>query len=154
VSGKKPSDSIGFSGESKVASTVRALQLSLNDRADVPVLGRFLEGAALLGELLVLLYAGVVGFVAAGITASFYRWITSEPARFGLFGQTAAGMVTTFVFCALTGPVIVMDHAIRSRKVEKSPLGWFAVGTLVAALWSCCLGLVVLEVVLSIRGTA
>jgi hypothetical protein len=105
------------------------------------------------GELLVLLYAGVVGFVAAGITASFYRWITSEPARFGLFGQTALGMITTFLFCALTGPVIVMDHAIRSRKIEKSPLRWFAAGTLVAALWSCCLGLVVLDLVLSIRGS-
>jgi len=108
-------------------------------------------GATVGGELIVLLYACVVGFVAAGITSSFYRLMTSEQAAFRALGEGALAMVTTFIFCALSGPVIVMDHAIRTRKIERQPLRWFAVGALVAALWSCCLGLVVLEVVLSVR---
>lgn len=105
----------------------------------------------MLRDLLLLVYAGAVGFVAAGIAASFYRLVTSEPARLGLSGETAISLLTTFAFCALTGPVIVMDHALRTRKVERAPLGWLAAGTLIAGLWSCCLGIIVLELVLSLR---
>lgn len=105
----------------------------------------------MLRELAVLLYAGVVGFVAAGITGSFYRLITAEPPRFGAFGNGVLGTVTTFIFGALTGPVIVLDTAMRYRKVERMPLRWLAVGALIAVLWSCCLGIVVLELMLTLR---
>jgi len=104
------------------------------------------------GDLIVLGYAGAVGFVAAGITSSFYRMITAEPARFGFFGETALALVTTVVFCALTGPVIIMERAIVARRLERSPIRWFAMGTLIAAIWSCCLGLLVLEIVLAVQG--
>src|SRR6184192_722818 len=37
-------------------------------------------------EALLLLYCTVVGYVASGITASFFRLITAQPARFGSLG--------------------------------------------------------------------
>ena len=102
-------------------------------------------------DLLLLAYAVAVGFVAAGITASFYKMLTSEPAAFRLLGASALAWVTTFAFCALTGPVIVIDYAIKSRRVDRLPFGWVAAGVAMAALWSCCVGIIVLEVVLSLR---
>ena len=105
----------------------------------------------MLHELLLLLYCVAVGFAAAGIAASFYKLVTAEPARFGLLGETVFGLATSFVFCALTGPVIVVDFAIRNRRVDKMPIAWLMAGVGIAALWSCCLGLVVLDLVLTLR---
>lgn len=102
-------------------------------------------------DVLLLLYCAAVGFVAAGIAASFYKLVTTEPARFGLIGETVFGLATSFVFCALTGPVIVVDFAIRNRRAERMPLRWLFAGMSIAALWSCCLGLVVLELILTLR---
>jgi hypothetical protein len=102
-------------------------------------------------EFLILLYAIAIGFVAAGITASFYKMVSSEPARFMLFGQSVIAWVTTFAFCALTGPVIVVDMALRRVRDEKLPLGWLAAGVGVAAMWSCCVGIIMLELVLAVR---
>ena len=70
------------------------------------------------------LYCAAVGFVAAGIAASFYKLVTTEPARFGLIGETVSACHQFFVFCALTGPVIVVDFAIRNRGAERMPLRW------------------------------
>jgi hypothetical protein len=102
-------------------------------------------------DLLLLLYCVAVGFVAAGVAASFYRLVTAEPARFGIIGESVFGLATSFIFCAVTGPVIVVDFAIRNRRDERVSLGWLIAGVGVAALWSCCLGLVVLELVLALR---
>jgi hypothetical protein len=105
----------------------------------------------MLRDILLLLYCAALGFVAAGITASFYKLMTAEPARFGLVGESAFALATSFVFCALTGPVIVVDFALRNRRAEHMPVRWLMAGVGIAALWSCCLGLVVLQLVLTLR---
>jgi uncharacterized protein DUF6949 len=102
-------------------------------------------------DVLLLLYCGAVGFVAAGIAASFYKLVSGEPARFSLFGGTILGLATSFLFCALTGPVIVSGYAIRSRSTELGPAALLLVGIGIAALWSCCLGIVVLQLILPLR---
>jgi len=58
-------------------------------------------------DVLLLLYCGAVGFVAAGIAASFYKLVSGKPAQFGPFGGTIFGLATSFLFGALTGPAIV-----------------------------------------------
>jgi hypothetical protein len=100
---------------------------------------------------MLLLYCAAVGFVAAGIAASFYKLVTTERARFALLGETAFALATTFVFCALTGPVVLVDFAIRTRRAERLPVRWLLAGVCIAALWSCCLGLLVLQLVLTLR---
>jgi len=104
-------------------------------------------------DVLLLLYCAAVGFVAAGIAASFYKLVTAERARFSIVGETVFGLATSFLFCALTGPVIVVDFAIRNRHADRVPFTWLLAGLSVAALWSCCLGLVVLQLILVLRDT-
>jgi cytochrome c biogenesis protein CcdA len=105
----------------------------------------------LLRDLIILGYAGTVGFVAAGIVASFYQWVTSEPARFMLLGQGVGALVTSFAFCAMTGPIIVLDHAVRLRQAERGPLSWIFAGIFVTALWSCCSGIILLSIIVAFR---
>ena len=97
-----------------------------------------------------LFYCAAVGFVAAGIAASFFKMVTSEPARFALLGQSWLGLVTTFIFCALSGPAIIMDYALRRRPWDGDALRLIAASALVAGLWSVCSGILVLQVVISI----
>jgi cytochrome c biogenesis protein CcdA len=105
----------------------------------------------LLRDLIILGYAGAVGFVAAGIAASFYQWVTSEPARFMLLGHGVPALVTSFAFCAMTGPIIVLDHAVRLRQAEKGPISWLFAGMLVTGLWSVCSGIVLLSILVLFR---
>lgn len=102
-------------------------------------------------DVIILGYAATVGFVAAGIIASFYTWMTSEPARFGLLGRGVLALATTFVFCALTGPVIIVENAFRLRRQEEGAAGWMFAGFFIAALWSSCSGILVLSLVFSLR---
>lgn len=107
----------------------------------------------MLGDLVILGYAVTVGFVAGGIVASFYQLVTSEQARFALLGSGLVATMTTIAFCALTGPVIIMDRALKARVRDKEPVGWFFGSIFVAALWSCCSGIVLLGLVLSLRNS-
>ena len=106
----------------------------------------------MLRDGLLLLYCSAIGFVSAGVAASFFKMVTSEPARFALLGQGWLGLATTFVFCGLSGPAIIMDHAIRRRLADRNAVGRLFASVLIAALWSACTGVLVLQVVLQLGG--
>lgn len=98
-----------------------------------------------------LLYCTAIGFVASGIAASFYKMMTQEPARFAMLGPGWFAAVATFLFCAVTGPAIVMDMVIQHRLSERGAVAAIAAGVGVALLWSVCSGVIVLDVVLTLR---
>ena len=99
------------------------------------------------------LYCAAVGFVAAGVAASFYKMVTHEPARFALLGRGWMALVSTFLFCAVTGPAIILDLVFKSRIADKNAVGTLVVGLLVAAIWSVCSGILVLDLVLKVRNS-
>lgn len=107
----------------------------------------------MLRDALLICYCAAIGFVAAGVTASFYKMMTQEPARFSLLGEGWLAALTTFLFCALTGPAIIVDLVIRLRFADRSAVGMFFGGLAVAVVWSVCSGIVVLEFVLSLRNS-
>ncbi len=101
----------------------------------------------MLRDGLLIIYCGAVGFVAAGIGASFYKMLTSEAARFALLGRGWLAALSTFLFFALTGPAIIMDIVVKRR----SEPGWMMAGVVVAGLWSICSGIIVLGLVVSLE---
>ena len=102
-------------------------------------------------DVLLLLYCGAVGFVAAGIAASFYTLVTAEPARFRLFSGTIPGLVTSFIFSVLTGPVVVFAYVLCNHRSARLPFLSLLAGLAIAIPWSCCLGIVVLQLILAVR---
>ena len=135
------------------AATVRGLQRGLNGavRAAATVLvWDAREGPAMLRDSLLIFYCAAVGLVAAGLAASLYKIITHESPRFRLLGEGWLAAFTTFFFFALTGPAIILELLAKIRRERAAP-GTLAVGLAVAAIWSVCSGLVVLEIVLSLR---
>jgi hypothetical protein len=113
---------------------------------------RFSAGdGSVLRDGFLLAYCAAVGFVASGVAASFYKMVTREPAQFTLLGEGWFAAFVTFLFCALTGPAIVMDLVIRNRLTEKNALPMIFAGLVIAVLWSVCSGVLVLQLVLSLR---
>jgi cytochrome c biogenesis protein CcdA len=104
-----------------------------------------------LRESLLLLYCAAVGFVAAGIAASLYKMATKEPPKFRLLGQGWVAVATTFMFCALTGPAIIVDLVLKTRFAERGAVPMALVGLVVAIVWSACSGILVLGLVLTVR---
>ena len=105
----------------------------------------------MLRDALLLSYCAAVGFVGAGVAASFYKMVTHEPARFKMLGQGWLATITTFFFCALTGPAIILDLILKTRFADRSAGATFLAGVAVALIWSVCSGILVLELVLTVR---
>ena len=98
-------------------------------------------------------YCAAVGFVSAGIAASFFKMVTREPARFALLGSGWLAATATFLFCAVSGPAIVVDLVIKNRPFSREGLATVLGGFFVAALWSVCSGMLVLDLALQLRDT-
>ncbi len=105
----------------------------------------------MLRDGLLIIYCGAMGFVAAGIAASFYKMVTLEAARFALLGKGWLATFSTFLFFAVSGPAIIMNSALKRRLSEPSSAGWLAASVVVAGLWSVCSGIIVLGLMVSLK---
>lgn len=104
-------------------------------------------------DILIFLYAGAVGFVVAGLTATAYRLVTSTPVRFGAHGSGLFSLSSAFVFGLVLGPVIIVRQAFSSVRSGDVPSSWAAAGVMVAIVWSCCLGIAILAVAEGLRNS-
>lgn len=101
-------------------------------------------------ELLLAVYLGCAGFVAAGVIASFYQLVTDRPAKFAMESETLLKIIGTVAIIVFAGPFILMRNAIRGRRIEGRPLGWLVASTTIAGMWSMCSGIVVVQFGLAI----
>jgi len=104
-----------------------------------------------MSETLVAAYATAVGFVAAGIIGSFYQLVTAQPAGFRVTDSGIAQGVLSVVLCMFAGPYILIRNAIHAQQGEKGSFAWFAGALGIAAAWSLCSGIVLLQVLLALR---
>ncbi len=107
----------------------------------------------MLFDLFVAFYIGCAGFVAAGVTGSFYQLLTDQPPRFNIDVQSYLGTIAVIGLCLMTGPVIIMRNAIRGRRIERRPLGWLVASSTIAGMWSLVSGLLVTHFALSLVST-
>lgn len=96
-------------------------------------------------QVLLYSYVMAVGFVAAGLCASFVQLMTGRPLAFEVAPQPGVLVPAAVVTRVFAGPVIIMRNAIKGLLVESRPPVWLALSTVTAALWSFFSGVVVLE---------
>ena len=99
-------------------------------------------------ELMILLYCAAVGFVAAGIISSFRQMVLADPPQFKMAGERWTVLLGSLAYFAFTGPVLVFRAVVAGRMGERRSLPWTLAGITVVGLWSVCLGLIVLQVIL------
>ena len=105
----------------------------------------------MLFQVMLAVYAAAAGFVAAGLLGSFYQLLTNEPPHFMMRADGWIASLIGVLVCIFAGPFIIMRHAIRGRRLEGRPLGWLAASAAIAAGWSLCSGIIVIEFVLVVR---
>jgi len=98
-------------------------------------------------ELFILVYSAAVGFVVAGIVTSFRQLWTQEPARFVMSGERWTVLLGSLLYFAVTGPMMIFRAVVVGRTGERRNLTWTIAGITVVGLWSICLGILVVGLV-------
>jgi hypothetical protein len=110
------------------------------------------QGRRRMTEAMLFTYAGLCGFATAAVLATGYQWVTNRPARFEiLMGEVSQGILTMFLRALLVvwaAPYIIMRNAVRGRLIERRPVGWLFASLGIAMLWSLCVGILTLSLVL------
>ena len=101
-------------------------------------------------DLAILLYVVAVGFVAAGILTSFIQLVSGERLAFSFEGSTLVASVGGVFLRTFAGPAILMGNVVRAAKSRAYPPVWLGLSTLIAGVWSLFLGLVLLDLALTL----
>lgn len=102
-----------------------------------------------MSELAVFAYCAAIGFVAAATIATFYQWVTSEPAELFAAKPTVPGVFFAVLLSMFCGPFIVMRRvvaALRSRELTLLPA---LAGVAIAGMWSTCAGIFYVSLIIS-----
>ena len=91
------------------------------------------------------LYVTAVGFVTAGVLASFAQLVSGEPLRFGIEARSLTVSVIAVFLCALAGPAILMRNSWRAAKARSRSPVWLGLSVLIAGVWSLLSGSVLLD---------
>jgi hypothetical protein len=100
--------------------------------------------------LAIYLYVMSVGFVAAGVLASFVQLISGEPMRFGLEPKSLLASIGGVLLRVLAGPAILMRNAWRGLTLQARPKVWFGVSAAIAAVWSLFSGALLLDLIMKL----
>ena len=95
--------------------------------------------------LAIYLYVMAVGFVAAGVLASFVQLVSGEPMRFTIEPKSVLDSLAGVLLRVLAGPAILMRNAWRGQIIQQRPKIWFGVSALIAAVWSLFSGVLLLD---------
>jgi hypothetical protein len=98
--------------------------------------------------LAIYLYVTAVGFVAAGVLASFTQLVSGEPLRFGIEPRSVLTSLGGVLLRVVAGPAILMRNAWRGIWLEKRAPIWFGLSALIAGVWSLFCGSILLELLL------
>jgi len=100
--------------------------------------------------LAIYLYATAVGFVAAGVLASFVQLVSGQPMRFGIEPDSILASLGGVVLRVLAGLAILMRNAWRGSRLKGRPKVWFGVSAAIAAAWSLISGALLLDLILNL----
>jgi hypothetical protein len=99
-------------------------------------------------QVAIYLYVTAVGFVAAGMLASFVQLISGEPMRFMVEPKSLLASIGSVILRVLAGPAILMRNAWRGLRIQTRPKIWFGLSAAIAAVWSVFTGALLLDLIL------
>src|ERR1700741_5222375 len=100
--------------------------------------------------LAIYLYVPPVGFVTAGVLASFVQLVSGEPMRFGVEPKSLLASIGGVLLRVLAGPAIPKRNAGRGFRLQSRPKIWFGVSAAIAAVWSLLSGAFLLDLILKL----
>ena len=92
------------------------------------------------------LYITAVGFVTAGLLASFVQLGSGEPMRFRIEPNTVLASLGGVLLRVLAVAILVRN-AWRGMVVERRSMGWFGASLAIVAVWSLFSGARLLDLI-------
>lgn len=87
-----------------------------------------------------------LGFAFAGLLMSLFELVARKPLGFGLLhigGLRAIASVPVLVFSA---PLLILRNTVRGRRIERRPIPYVMLATVLAGFWGIMCGRLVLDV--------
>ena len=94
------------------------------------------------------LYVTAVGFVAAGVLASFVQLVSGEPMRFVTGTKSVLAAIGGVLLLVFAGPAVLMRNAWRGFQAR--PKVWFGISAAIAAVWSLWFGALLVMLMLKL----
>lgn len=94
-------------------------------------------------------FSVATGFVAAGLTGSFYRLVTRKPPSFQVWSDSVFGQIGGVVTLVFAGPNVILRNALRAQVFEHRPPAWLLLSALIAMMWSFLSGVFLLSIILA-----
>jgi len=95
-------------------------------------------------------FSTATGFVAAGLTGSFYRLVTKKPASFQIWSDSLMKQVAGIMTLVFAGPNVILRNALRAQVFENRPPAWLALSFFISMMWSFLSGIFLLSLFLGV----
>lgn len=102
-----------------------------------------------MGQFTAFFFAIATGFVAAGLSSSFYRLVRNKPPSFQLDTELTIGQIAGVFTLIFAGPTVILRNALRAQVFENRPPFWMLLSGCIATMWSFLSGVFLLGVMLS-----
>ena len=87
----------------------------------------------------------IVGLALAGLLASAFEYATTRRASFRLLESGGVTALAALPMIAVVAPFIILRNTLRGRRLERRPIPFVMIATMIACGWSLLSGHVALD---------
>ena len=91
------------------------------------------------------LSALAVGFAFAGLIASGFEFLLRRPLGFGALNSGDLRAVLSVPVLVFSAPLLIVRNTVRGQRVERRPMPYVMLATMIACGWSILCGRLVLD---------
>ena len=95
----------------------------------------------------------VIGFALSGLMASAFELATTRRASFKLLEAGGVAAMAALPMLAFSAPFIILRNTVRGRRLERRPIPFVMIATMIACGWSILSGRVAMDLALLIAGS-
>lgn len=86
----------------------------------------------------------IVGLALAGLLASAFEYATNRRASFRLLEAGGVTALAALPMIAVVAPFIILRNTLRGRRIERRPIPFVMIATMIACGWSLLSGQIAL----------
>lgn len=86
-----------------------------------------------------------LGFAFAGVIVSTFELVARRPLGFRMLQGDRVGALASIPIIVFSAPFLIVRNTIRGRRIERRPIPFVMLATIVAGFWSLMSGRLVLD---------
>lgn len=86
-----------------------------------------------------------LGFAFAGLIVSGFELVARRPLGFRMLEGDRVGALASIPIIVFSAPFLILRNTIRGRRIERRPIPFVMLATIIAGFWSLMSGRLVLD---------